>query len=166
MVAGILRSMTTSRLDLVRSITDGFSEIDFAAFRDALTEADSMEDVAASVGPFGELLRDVIDPDVEIGLYGIRLTSLVGERFHGWKGWLDFWRGWLEPWSVYETRFSDPAEIGDAVLLTLDVETRGRGSGVEVRDQITTAWTVHEGKVTRLDMYASRRRALADLDRG
>ena len=158
--------MTTSRMELVRSITRGFSETNFASFRDALAEAESMEDFAESMGAFGELVRDTVDPRIEIHLHDIRVAFMVGRDFHGWEGWLEFWRNWLEPWDDYSVEFSRWEEVDDTVLLRLGIKARGRGSGAEVSDAITQAWTVHRGKVTRLGMYASRRSALADLRRG
>jgi hypothetical protein len=158
--------VATSRLELVRSITQGFREVDFATFRDALAEAESMEDFADSIGAFGELLRDAIDPSVEIHLHDIHAAFMVGRDFHGWDGFLEFWRSWLEPWEHYAVEFSHWEEIEDTVMYRIGIDARGRGSGAEVSDTITQAWTVHRGKVTRLGMYASRRSALADLRHG
>ncbi len=150
--------------ELVQSITDGFLASDFDGFREALQASKSADELAERAGGFGELIRDAIDPEVEIGLNGIRVTSLIGERFSGFSGWLDFWRAWLEPWAKYTIAFSNWAEHGDTVLVTLDIEAEGRGSGVEVRDSIEQAWRVREGQVVALDMYASRDRALAALE--
>jgi hypothetical protein len=163
---GYSAAVATSRLELVRSITDGFREVEFATFRDALADAESVDDFAESMGSFGELLRDAIDPRIEIHLHDIRAAFMVGRDFEGWDGWLEFWRSWLEPWEEYSVEFSRWEEVGDTVLYRLDIEARGRGSGAEARDHITQAWTVREGKVTRLGMYASRRSALADLGQG
>jgi hypothetical protein len=63
-------------------------------------------------------------------------------------------------------RFRDALVMADTVLYALEIEARGRGSGAEVKDRITQAWTIHDGKVTRLGMYARRRTALADLGHG
>lgn len=155
--------MARNRLELVRSIAEGFREIDFKQLRDALTEAESMEDFAGAAGAFGELMRDVIDPAVEIHLHDIHAAFMVGRDFRGWDGWLEFWRNWLEPWEDYSIQLSRWEEVDDSVLYRLDIEARGRGSGAVVKDKITHAWTVHRGKATRLGMYASRRSALADL---
>lgn len=157
--------MDARRVEVVRSITDGFSEYEFEDFRDALERADDMDDFATLAGSLGELVRDVVDPEVEVALHGIRAGSMVGETFHGWDGWLRFWRSWLEPWGGYRVAFSDWAEVDDTVIVTLDVEARGRGSGVAVRERIAQAWTVRDGRITRLGMYASRRRAIAALGR-
>ncbi|MGH2993660.1 MAG: nuclear transport factor 2 family protein [Solirubrobacterales bacterium] len=158
--------MTDGRMELVRSLTAGFSEVEFAAFRDGLVEAADLDELARSTGSFGELMRDVLDPAIEVHLHDVNAAFMVGRDFHGWRGWLDFWRNWLEPWESYSVEFSDWDEIGETVLYRLDIEARGRGSGVEVRSHITQAWTVRDGKVTRLDMYAGRSTALADLGRG
>jgi hypothetical protein len=151
---------------VVRTLTAAFSEAEFASFRDTLAQASSFEEVAASEGEFGELMRETIDPDVEIHLHDINAAFMVGRDFHGWAGWLEFWRGWLEPWESYEVEFSGWEELGETVLYRLDIEARGRGSGVEVKDHITQAFTVRDGKVTRLGMYARRRSALEDLGHG
>ena len=113
---------------VVRALTAAFSEAEFASFRDTLAQASSFEEAAAAVGELGEVMRETIDPDVEIHLHDINAASMVGRDFHGWA--------------------------------------RGRGSGVEVKDHITQAFTVRDGKVTRLGMYASRRSALEDLGHG
>jgi hypothetical protein len=149
--------------ELVRRITDGFRAVDFHRFRDALAEADTLNELAATTGAFGRLLRDVIDPEIEIHLHDVHAASMVGRDFQGEGGWLEFWRSWLEPWETYEVEFSRWERFGDTVMYRLDIEARGRGSGVEVNDHITQAWTVGGGKVRRLGMYARRRSALRDL---
>jgi hypothetical protein len=158
--------MTARGLELVRSLVEGFNETDFRAFRDALAEARSIQELSASTGALGELMRVAIDPDVEIHLHGIEAGSMVGSDFSGLDGWLEFWRAWLEPWDSYSISSSEWEEVGDTVLYRLDISARGRGSGVEVSGAVTQAWTVGSGRVTRLGMYPSRDRALADLERG
>jgi hypothetical protein len=105
------------------------------------------------------------DPNVHVHLHDINAAFMVGKDFHGWDGFLEFWRNWLEPWDSYSVDFMHREEVGGAVPFRLEIEARGRGSGVNVRDAITQAWTVPEDKVTRLGMYARRRTALADLGR-
>jgi hypothetical protein len=158
--------MSREPIAVVRALTDAFSAVEFASFRDALVAAGSFEEVAASVGEFGEVMLEAVDRGVEIHLHDINAAFMVGRDFHGWDGWLEFRRGWLEPWESYEVEFSRWEELGDTVMYRLGIEARGRGSGVEVRDHITQAWTVRDGKVRRLGMYAGRRSALEDLGRG
>jgi hypothetical protein len=155
--------MSREAMAVVRALTDAFGEVEFAAFRDVLTDAASLEDVAASVDDLGPLMLETVDPDAEIHLHDINAAFMVGREFHGWDGWLEFWRGWLEPWEWYEVEFTRWEELGDTVMYRLGIEARGRGSGVEVRDHITQAWTVRDGRVTRLGMYPGRRSALDDL---
>lgn len=152
-------------MELIRSVVEGFAESDFESFRDAVVEARTLEELSQKAGRFGELLRDSIDPRMEVNLNELGAGTMVGSEFHGREGFLDFWRTWLEPWESYDVGFSDWEEVGDAVLYTLDVQARGRGSGVEVKAQMVHAWTVPGTTVTRLDMYPSRRRARAALER-
>jgi len=155
-----------SNIELVRRLTDSFGELDFKRFRDALAEADSLDDLIDSTGAFGQLLSEVIDPEIEVHLHDIHAASMVGHNFRGERGFLEFWRNWLEPWEEYSVEFTRWEEIGDTVLYALEIDARGRGSGAEVNDRITQAWTIHDGKVTRLGMYARRRTARADLGHG
>lgn len=144
-------------------MTAGFAEADFEAFRDALAGAETLDQLAESAGEFGELTREMVSPDIEVELHGIGAAAGVGGHFRGAKGWLDFWRGWLEPWASYEVEFSSWEEVRETVLFRLDIRARGRGSGVEVSTRVTQAWTLRDGKVTRLDIYPSRHSALAAL---
>lgn len=155
--------MDRDPLELVQTLTTGFVTVDFDLFRDALQESRNMEEFAERAGDFGAFVRDTLDPEVELGLHGIRGASVLGARFSGSQGWLDFWRAWLEPWSSYRIEFSNWAQRGDAVLVTLDIDAEGRGSGVEVHDTIDQVWTVRDGLVAGLDMYANRDRSLAAL---
>jgi SnoaL-like domain len=158
--------VTSDRIEIVRAITTAFSDLDFARFRDALAGADRLEDLAASGGSLGALMPKLIDPAIRIHLHDIHAAHMVGRDFEGWDGWLRFWRSWLEPWESYSVEFSHWEEVGDTVLYRLDIEARGRGSGAEVKDKITQAWTVRDGKVVELGMYASRRSALLHLGHG
>ena len=72
--------MDARRVEVVRSITDGFSEYEFEDFRDALERADDMDDFATLAGSLGELVRDVVDPEVEVALHGIRAGAMVVRR--------------------------------------------------------------------------------------
>lgn len=153
-------------MELIRSLVDGFVATDFESFRDAVVEAESFQEMTETTGRFGELLRGSIDPAVEVRLNELSAGSMVGSEFRGAEGFLSFWRAWLEPWETYEVDFTDWEEVDDAVLYTLHIEARGRGSGVVVRERMAQAWVVPERKVTRLEMYTSRSRALAALGGG
>jgi hypothetical protein len=152
-------------MEIVRALTTGFSDVDFTDFRDALADADGLDDLGPRAGSLATLLPEVIDRGVHVHLHDIHAAFMVGKDFRGWDGFLEFWRNWLEPWESYAVEFTRWEEVAATVLFRLDIQAQGRGSGVDVRDAITQAWTLPEGKVTRLGMYARRRTALADLDR-
>jgi hypothetical protein len=153
------------RMGIVRALTTAFSEVDFRDFRDALADAESLDDLGPRAASLATLLPGVIDRDVHVHLHDINAAFMVGKDFHGWDGFLEFWRNWLEPWESYAVEFTRWEEVDDTIVYRLAIEAQGRGSGITVRDAITQAWTVPENRVTRLGMYARRRTALADLAR-
>jgi ketosteroid isomerase-like protein len=54
----------------------------------------------------------------------------------------------------------DFVEIGDHVVVLTRYIGRGRGSGVEIEQEGAHVFELRAGKVIRLEIYASRERAL------
>ena len=79
----------------------------------------------------------------------------------------DVWRDFLTAWEDYRPEVDEYRELDDRRVLVL-VQHRGRGkaSGLNTEGMKTPGANVFElrgGKVTRLALYWSRERALADL---
>ena len=49
---------------------------------------------------------------------------------------------------------------GDKILAFVDVDARGRGSGVELKTKAFLVYTMRNGKATRLEVYFEERGAL------
>lgn len=153
---------TTGPEEVWRTLVAGFEAADFAGFRDALQTASSMDELAELGGPFGELNRELIDPSVIVEA-DLPITAMVGSRFTGWDGWIEFWRGWLEPWARYQIEFPVHEIRDEHVIAQLDFAASGRGSGIEVSESVIQAWTIRDGKVIALRMYPRMEDALQDL---
>jgi len=63
----------------------------------------------------------------------------------------------------YHPEIVELIDAGDQVL-TLAVESgRGKHSGAEVESHTAHVWTLHNGKMVRLDLYWDREHAFTDL---
>ena len=73
------------------------------------------------------------------------------------RGFLD---EWLASWDSYEAGFEDLLDAGDRVVAFWWQRMVGRRSGVPVKLDSAQIWTVHDGKVLRIDNYTDRQEAL------
>ena len=90
--------------------------------------------------------------DVEV------VTSL--ERFRGRAGVVEEARRWEEMWSDYRFAVEDLVDSGDRVVLLYHQVGKAKGSGVEVEERAAWVYTVHNGKIARVEMFQDRAAAL------
>ena len=67
---------------------------------------------------------------------------------------------WNEAWEGAETTVEEVIGQGDRVFLAARFQARGRGSGVEIDTRIYEVFTLRDGKVLRIDEYATRDEAI------
>jgi uncharacterized protein len=72
-------------------------------------------------------------------------------------------RAWLGEWEHWRAEAEEFLEIGDYVVVLASYVGRGRGSGVEIRQEGAHVFKLREGKVVRLEIFASRRKALESV---
>jgi ketosteroid isomerase-like protein len=107
--------------------------------------------------------KQLSHPEIELRT---RFTGLAGRPFHGHEG--------VEQW------FADVAETFDEVEQTvercIDVDEertisvvhfrgRGKGSGIEIDQEIASIWTIRDGLVTRVETHPTLEEALAATGR-
>lgn len=104
----------------------------------------------------GEPPWDMIDEELQLFDHD---TPDQGDYFGhaGFGRWLDDWSSAWAEWSFEPERFVD---AGDCVVVFIRMNTKGRGSGVEVERQDAEVCTVRDGKIVRIDYYNNRRQAL------
>jgi ketosteroid isomerase-like protein len=68
---------------------------------------------------------------------------------------------WLGPWEDWRCRAEEFIVHGDHVVVLARYSGRGKGSGVMVDTQGAHVWELRDGKAVRLEIFASRERALA-----
>lgn len=146
---------------LVRRFTEAFEERDFERVRAALLVEDNWEELAASLGEFGDIALEVVDPDIVVDV--TRYPWVDRTIFEGLDGWLDFWRSWLEPWEDFTYTQSNWEELGDDVLLDLVITARGRESGAPVELRACEHFRVRDSRIVRMSLFETRDQALAAL---
>ena len=69
-------------------------------------------------------------------------------------------RSWLSPWEHWRCTAEKYVEHGDTVIVLTRYRGRGKGSGVDVDVPGAHVWRMREGIAQRLEIFASRERAL------
>lgn len=93
--------------------------------------------------------------------------------YQGVDGIRHFFRRWLEAWETIKFDYEEFIDAGERVVVVLTQRMRGRTSGVDLEwRSYAQAWTVREGKLTRMEFFPDRAQALeavglrADLPSG
>ena len=80
--------------------------------------------------------------------------------YHGHEGVREFWRDALSVFGDVNLDVEDLVDAGDRVLAVVREREVGRSSGVPVEASHLAVWTLADGKVTRLQIFDDRQRAL------
>jgi ketosteroid isomerase-like protein len=84
-----------------------------------------------------------------------------GSVYRGLDGVRTYFRDWFDVWG--EQSFNNLKELidaGDDVIAVMHVGARGRRSGVAVERREWHVWTLRDGKLWRLRIYATKSEAL------
>ena len=80
--------------------------------------------------------------------------------YHGHAGVNEAMRKWAGAWDDYRVVAEELTDFGDHVLARTRHYGRGKGSGVDVQQQIFQLLTVRDGKIARMRMYYEETEAL------
>jgi ketosteroid isomerase-like protein len=72
-------------------------------------------------------------------------------------------RAWLSGWEDWRAEADDFLEFGDTVVVLASYYGRGKGSGVEIHQEGAHVFKLRDGKVVRLEIFASRKRAMESV---
>ena len=133
---GILAPMAPNDIDVVRDQFEATNERDFARAMDLYSH-----DVVLVVHPEAFLYAGTFEGRETVGRY-------FGE-----------WFSTFEP--GYRFEIDEAQEIGDGVVFLVATHRgRGRNSGAEVQTQTGYHYTIRDGKVARVEIFAGRTEAL------
>jgi ketosteroid isomerase-like protein len=80
--------------------------------------------------------------------------------WHGPEGFLQALADWTEGFDHFSAKAEEFIEAGDRVIVRVHQRASGKSSGAPVEADFWFVHTLIEGKVTRLDMFASEAPAL------
>ena len=104
---------------------------------------------------------DVYDPQMEWGWSSEFLG--LGGVFHDLRDPNPRLRAWLSEWEEWRAEPEEYIEMGDYVVVLTRYIGRGRGSGVEISEEGAHVFKLRDGKVVRLEVFASREKALEEV---
>jgi uncharacterized protein len=70
---------------------------------------------------------------------------------------------WLTEWEQWRAEAVEYLEFGDYVVVLASYHGRGRESGVEISQEGAHVFKLRDGKVVRLEIFASRERAIESV---
>ena len=70
---------------------------------------------------------------------------------------------WLGGWEHWRAEADEFLEFGDHVVVLATYHGRGRGSGVEISQEGAHVFELTDGKVVRLEIFATRAKALQSV---
>jgi ketosteroid isomerase-like protein len=97
--------------------------------------------------------------DADPGLVTYRADPEAA-TWHGPEGFLQALADWTEGFDQFSASAEEFIDAGDSVIVRVHQRARGQGSGVPVEADFWFVHTLSEGKVARLDMFASKAPAL------
>jgi ketosteroid isomerase-like protein len=87
------------------------------------------------------------------------IRPLIGPEWRGPEGVLGMAADWVEGFSEWKMEAEEYLDAGDMVVVRVRQEGRGEESGTPVTAVYWFAYTLRDGKITRLDMYADEAQA-------
>jgi uncharacterized protein len=67
---------------------------------------------------------------------------------------------WLGEWEHWRAEAEEYLEMGDFVVVLARYMGRGKGSGVDIHQEGAHVFKLRDGKVVRLEIFATRKRAI------
>jgi ketosteroid isomerase-like protein len=74
------------------------------------------------------------------------------------------WSEWLAPWRTYRSAVDRTIDLGERVVVLVREFARRESTGPEVPFNGAAVWTVHDGKIARVEFYPDRAEALRAVD--
>jgi ketosteroid isomerase-like protein len=108
-----------------------------------------------------ETLAELAVPDFELDLTDRVFNPAT---YRGEEGVRQFFAEVDELWESMDMKVERLVERGDEALALLEVDIKGRGSGLVLQDRIAQRWTARDGKLVRMRVRADPAAALAEFE--
>jgi uncharacterized protein len=90
------------------------------------------------------------DPDVQVYLNPDVVAALPAR---GRKAVGQYLRAWFDSWDAYFARPDDFKQLGDQVVVMVQLRARGRGSRFDIEEEMADVFTFADGKIVELRLY-------------
>jgi uncharacterized protein len=100
------------------------------------------------------------DPEIEIDLCDETRIIAGADAYSGPEGVQEYFRDWLGAFGGLRSEVEEWIDAGDQVIAMVHAYGRGRRSGVPVDMLEAHLWTVREGRLRRLQTFATKAEAL------
>jgi ketosteroid isomerase-like protein len=104
---------------------------------------------------------DVYDPHMEWG-WSSEFLGLAGV-YEDSRDPNPRLKAWLSGWEYWRAEADEFLEFGDHVVVLATYHGRGKGSGVEIHQLGAHVFKLRDEKVVRLEIFASREKAIASV---
>jgi len=110
-----------------------------------------------------EALLDYIHPEFEVTTPPS--LSVEPDTYRGHDGVRRYFDSFYEV--MDEVRFvpEEFIEVGDRVVIPLQVVARGRETGIEATQRVFQVWSARDGKAIRVEIFPTREEAIAAAQR-
>ncbi len=92
-----------------------------------------------------------------------RVESPDAAVFHGHDGFLTYLEGWMSAWEEFRMEPTRFVPAGDKILVFVHQIGRGKGSTVEIEEDVAHLWTVRDATAVGYRVYTDQLEALRDL---
>jgi ketosteroid isomerase-like protein len=99
-----------------------------------------------------EALRELVTADVMVTT---RPDQPDARTTRGYEDFLEITRQWTEAWKDWSFDVLRISETGDFVIVDANQTGQGASSGVPIEGGVTFVYTIADGKIARLQMFAS-----------
>jgi ketosteroid isomerase-like protein len=110
----------------------------------------------AQGGP--EAVVDFLDPEIELWLPSGLIQS--GGTYRGRAAVLAWMKEFADAWDEIEYKAEEFTDAGDAVVITVLYDGRGKGSGVRTQGRFWYVFKERDARLKRWELYPERRQAL------
>lgn len=126
---------------------------------------ENVEVVEAALDAFNtgdiEGINAFIDPDFETSVPPE--FSAEPDTYHGQDGMRRYFASFHDAMDDISFRQESVIEAGMSVVVALRLTAKGRTTGIPVEQRLAQVWTLSDGKIVRIQSYASLPEALATL---
>jgi ketosteroid isomerase-like protein len=96
-------------------------------------------------------LQEFLDPEAE--LIPVAQGLLSGNRYEGYQGIRSFWVDFFSAWDEFRTETRKLVDAGDQIVSVMRM--KGRMHELEVDEIWSQLWTVRNGRIVRVQAFAS-----------